>query len=56
VDLGDAQLSNVRRRGGVVEARIWYPFADRPGSATVAGTVVPLGPARIETVRIEDGG
>lgn len=56
VDLGEVQLSNVRRRGGVVEARIWNPYADRPGSATVAGIVVPLGPARIETVRVGDGG
>jgi alpha-mannosidase len=56
VDLGQVQLSNVRRRGGVLEARIWNPYADRPASATIAGTVVSLGPARIETVRIEDGG
>ncbi len=49
---GKAQLSNVRRRAGRVEIRLWNPWHDRPVEATVGGRRVVLGPARIETVTL----
>jgi alpha-mannosidase len=48
---GTAVLSNVRRRDGAVEARMWNPSADLGIDAIVAGRPIHLGPARIETVR-----
>jgi alpha-mannosidase len=51
---GEAVLSNVRRRDGAVEARLWNPFADRSIEAVVAGRTVQLEPARIVTVRVPD--
>jgi hypothetical protein len=48
---GSAVLSNVRRRDGAVEARMWNPSADLGIDAIVAGRPIHLGPARIETVR-----
>jgi alpha-mannosidase len=47
---GDVALSNVRRRDGGVEVRLWNPDADASVHATVAGSDVVLGPARIETL------
>lgn len=47
---GEVELSNVRRRDGEVEVRLWNPRADAPARATVAGRTVELGPARIVTV------
>jgi alpha-mannosidase len=52
VDLGDAQLSNVRRRDGEVEVRAWNPRQDRATRASVAGRPVDVGPGRIETIRL----
>jgi Glycosyl hydrolases family 38 N-terminal domain/Alpha mannosidase middle domain len=48
---GAAVLSNIRRRDGAVEARLWNPSADRAIETSVAGRSIHLGPARIETVR-----
>ncbi len=46
----DAELSAVRRLpDGRVEARIWNPMMEQR-QTTVAGNVVSLGPARIETI------
>ncbi len=49
---GDAALSNVRRREGQLEVRLWNPRKDAESHATVDGRDVVLGPARIETVRV----
>jgi alpha-mannosidase len=51
---GEAVLSNVRRREGAVEARLWNPFADRAIEAVLARRPIELGPARIETVRVPE--
>jgi alpha-mannosidase len=50
LDLGDAQLSNVRRLGQQVEVRLWNPHGDLPAEASVGGRAVVLGRAKIETV------
>ncbi len=50
---GDAALSNVRRRDGRVEVRLWNPGRDAPAHASVAGRDVELGPARIETIGLD---
>jgi hypothetical protein len=47
-----AELSAVRRVEGGVEVRLWNPRRDAV-TATVAGRQVELGPARIETVRLD---
>ena len=49
---GDASLSNVRRRNGEVEVRLWNPRTDEAVRATVGEDMVVLGPARIETVGV----
>ena len=49
---GDAALSNVRRRDGALEVRLWNPRTDAPAHATVGGNDVVLGPARIETIEV----
>jgi len=49
---GDVQLSNVRRRDGRAEVRLWNSSADRRVLATVDGRQVELGPARIETFQL----
>jgi alpha-mannosidase len=49
---GDAALSSIRRRDGRVEVRMWNPRRDTAVVATVGGTDVALGPARIETVTV----
>ncbi|HEX6332432.1 MAG TPA: hypothetical protein VF129_14265 [Actinomycetota bacterium] len=49
---GDAELSTVRRRDGLVEVRLWNPRSDRAVEARVGSRPVPLGPAAIETVRL----
>jgi alpha-mannosidase len=46
---GDAGLSNVRRRDGRTEVRLWNDRQDRSVRARVDGREVELGPARIET-------
>ena len=49
---GDAALSNVRRRDGEVEVRLWNPATAASAHATVAGSDIDLGPARIETIKV----
>ena len=49
---GDASLSNVRRRDGALEVRLWNPRTDTSVHATVGGNDVVLGPARIETIEV----
>ena len=49
---GDAALSNVRREDGVLQVRLWNPRTDMAVHATVAGSDVVLGPARIETTEV----
>jgi hypothetical protein len=51
IELHEAQLSNVRRRGDYREARIWNPMR-KPVRARLAGTDVDLGPAKITTVPV----
>jgi alpha-mannosidase len=54
VDLtGDIELSNVRRRDGAVEVRVWNRRDDAPVAATIAGRETPLRPAEIATVRLD---
>jgi len=47
---GDAVLSNVRRKDGVLEVRLWNPSAERSANVRVAGNAATIGPARIETI------
>ncbi len=47
---GDGELSNVRRKDGRVEARLWNPRKDLAVEATVGGRFVTLGPAKIGTI------
>ncbi len=49
---GDASLSNVRRRDGSLEVRLWNPRTDGPVHAAVGGNDIVLGPARIETIEV----
>jgi alpha-mannosidase len=49
---GDTTLSNVRRKEGALEVRLWNPRTDAPVDATVGGNDVVLGPARIETIEV----
>ena len=49
---GAAALSNVRRRDGALEVRLWNPRTDTPVHATVGGNDMVLGPARIETIEV----
>lgn len=52
LDLGDAQLSSIRRRDDGVEVRVWNPFADRDLVVQVGASHVDLAPARIVTVEV----
>jgi alpha-mannosidase len=47
---GDAVLSNVRRKDGTLQVRLWNPSPDRPANVRVAGKPAAIGPARIETI------
>jgi alpha-mannosidase len=47
---GDAVLSNVRRKDGVLQVRLWNPSPERPVNVRVAGKPATIGPARIETI------
>jgi alpha-mannosidase len=49
---GDAELSNVRRRDGGLEVRVWNPWRDRSVEATVGSNPLTLGPARIQTTAV----
>jgi hypothetical protein len=46
----DVELSNVRRRDGVLEVRLWNPRADRSARITVADRETTVGPAEIATI------
>jgi hypothetical protein len=50
---GDAVLSSVRRNTGGLEIRLWNARKDRAARAAVGGLEVGLGPARIETLRLD---
>jgi alpha-mannosidase len=52
LELSGAQLSSLRRREGALEARVWNPTASA-SAARVGSTDISLGPARIETVRLD---
>jgi len=47
----NARLSSVRRADGGLEVRVWNETSEARG-ARVAARAVPLGPHRIETVRL----
>ncbi len=49
---GGVALSNVRRRNGALEVRVWNPRPDRPIVCRVGGAQHRLGPARIETLSL----
>jgi alpha-mannosidase len=51
LDVEGAELSSIRRVDGHTEVRIWNP-SQETREARVAGRVVRLGPARIETIRL----
>jgi len=52
LEIEGAELSSIRRLDdGAIEVRIWNPSMD-PRTARVGGRDIPLGPARIETVRL----
>lgn len=52
LEIEGAELSSVRKVGGAVEVRIWNP-SDELRDARVAGRAIRLGPARIETIRLD---
>ena len=47
---GDAVLSNVRRKDGVLQVRLWNPSPERPANVRVAGEPATIGPAKIATI------
>jgi hypothetical protein len=47
---GDAVLSNVRRKDGVLQVRLWNPSPEGAADVRVAGKPATIGPARIETI------
>ena len=47
---GDSVLSNVRRKDGDIQVRLWNPSPDRPAKVRVAGKPATIGPARIGTI------
>ncbi len=53
LDLGDAQLSNVRRRDDRREVRVWNPGRE-PVTARIGGTTRQLGAAEIATLIADD--
>jgi alpha-mannosidase len=50
---GEAQVSNVRRRDGRVEVRLWNPLREAEAHARVAGREVSLSHAKIETIALD---
>jgi hypothetical protein len=52
LEIQGAELSSVRKVDGHTEIRIWNP-SQEPREAKVAGRVIRLGPARIETIRLD---
>ena len=51
IEVAGGHLSAIRRVDGGVEVRVWNDSAE-PRTARVGGASLPLGPARIETVRL----
>lgn len=51
---GPVQLSNIRRREGAVEIRVWNANAAEPAVASIDGRDVALRPAEIQTVVVGD--
>jgi alpha-mannosidase len=49
---GDAELSSVRRRDGVLEVCVWNPHWDAPADAVAGDRRVELGPAAISRVGV----
>ena len=47
---GDTVLSNVRRKDGVLQVRLWNPSPEHPANVRVAGEPVAIGPAKIATI------
>jgi alpha-mannosidase len=47
---GDVVLSNVRRKDGVLQVRLWNSSPERPANVRVAGKPATIGPARIQTI------
>jgi hypothetical protein len=52
LDIEGAELSSVRKVDGHIEVRIWNPSKE-PREVRVAGRTIRLGPARIETIRLD---
>ena len=51
LDVTGANISAIRRRGEVLEVRVWNDTVT-PRTAFVSGTAVDMGPAEICTVRV----
>jgi alpha-mannosidase len=47
---GDAVLSNVRRKDGVLQVRLWNPSPEHLANVRVAGEPVAIGPAKIAII------
>ena len=52
VELGEAQLSSVRRHSGATQVRLWNPNEERSTDARVGDGEVRLGPAKIVTTDV----
>jgi hypothetical protein len=52
LEVEGAELSSVRKVDGHTEVRIWNP-GRKAREARVAGRTIRLGPARIETIRLD---
>jgi mannosylglycerate hydrolase len=52
LEIQGAELSSVRKINGHTEVRIWNPTKE-PRETRVAGRTIRLGPARIETIRLD---
>jgi alpha-mannosidase len=50
---GDAVLSNVRWKDGVLQVRLWNPSPEHPSNVRVAGEPAAIGPAKIATIEAE---
>ena len=46
----EVELSNIRRRDGALEIRVWNPRIDGPARTTIAGRDFTVGPAGIATI------
>jgi hypothetical protein len=52
LDIEEAEVSSIRKVDGHTEVRIWNP-SRQSRDAKVAGRAIRLGPARIETIRLD---